>query len=551
MQNLIEKPDLLILLAGKASSELFFADQASSPMLAMVNGRPALSWVLEQATEDFDKIVAVAREDDTDLVTFLEKWASKRQGRMILTISDSGSIASSILVGLEGLKDKNAGVRVLFGDTLLLSDVEFKGDTVVSANISGEAAPWCLVNFDDESRVPNFNKLDEGVLGPNDLVAVGQFDFADKNLLSAACEAAIGRNGASLADLLTIYGKTSLLNVEIVDTCQWLDFGHQSGFLEAKRRLIESRSFNRLVVDATLPIITKSSHKVEKLEKEFYWYENMPKNLKSLTPQVIDFQSSGSTGELVLEYLGYSTVAEKYVYGQFSDHYWFEVLDRIFRVLELFRSHTAQKTSIAGAMEQMLVSKTLERIGVITDPAVISVLDSPTLKINDVQLQGWASLAKDASSRGREVAKHSLSTLIHGDLCFANILFDASSGCLKLIDPRGDFGSPEPSIFGDLRYDLAKLRHSFIGAYDHVIEGQYSLQRSGASSYEFKLENPISKRRELWFDDRVRQMGFDADEIKLIEGLLFLSMIPLHDGRPDRQLAFALIGTGRLNEILP
>ena len=34
--------------------------------------------------------------------------------------------------------------------------------------------------------------------------------------------------------------------------------------------------------------------------------------------------------------------------------------------------------------------------------------------------------------------------IIHGDLCFSNILFDLPNQIVRLIDPRGRFGRPEP-----------------------------------------------------------------------------------------------------------
>ena len=42
---------------------------------------------------------------------------------------------------------------------------------------------------------------------------------------------------------------------------------------------------------------------------------------------------------------------------------------------------------------------------------------------------------------------------------------------------------------------------------------------------------------------------WDLDEIKMIEGLLFISMLPLHEDNFERQLAFFTIGIKRLNEI--
>ncbi|ECP3589223.1 hypothetical protein FZH48_26620, partial [Salmonella enterica] len=65
--------------------------------------------------------------------------------------------------------------------------------------------------------------------------------------------------------------------------------------------------------------------------------------------------------------------------------------------------------------------------------------------------------------------------ITHGDFCFSNILYDFRSQRIKLIDPRGINFYNELSIWGDIRYDLAKLNHSVIGRYDLIIAEHFSL----------------------------------------------------------------------------
>eukprot|EP01034_Spumella_vulgaris_P006135 gene6135-biopygen5401 len=53
--------------------------------------------------------------------------------------------------------------------------------------------------------------------------------------------------------------------------------------------------------------------------------------------------------------------------------------------------------------------------------------------------------------------------VMHGDLCFSNILFDTRSDCIKLIDPRGLNFRDEPRLVGDLRYDLRTHQFALAG----------------------------------------------------------------------------------------
>ena len=65
-------------------------------------------------------------------------------------------------------------------------------------------------------------------------------------------------------------------------------------------------------------------------------------------------------------------------------------------------------------------------------------------------------------------------TPIHGDFCFSNLLYDCKVRLVKMIDPRGEFGVP--GVFGDRRYDLAKLAHSYAGGYDFIVADQFSVE---------------------------------------------------------------------------
>ena len=50
-------------------------------------------------------------------------------------------------------------------------------------------------------------------------------------------------------------------------------------------------------------------------------------------------------------------------------------------------------------------------------------------------------------------------------------------------------------------------------------------------------------------DSQIKQR-WNLDKIKMIEGLLFISMLPLHKDDLERQFAFYGIGIQRLNEIV-
>ena len=128
---------------------------------------------------------------------------------------------------------------------------------------------------------------------------------------------------------------------------------------------------------------------------------------------------------------------------------------------------------------------------------------------------------------------------MHGDMCFSNILIDLDSMVLKLVDPKGSFWE-SPSIYGDIRYDLAKIRQCLVGSYDFITQGLFSFEVLNEASFNLRVGNNSDLALESFFNNKVLEFGLDIEEIKFLEAYLFLTMIPLHNDNPTRQRAFFL-----------
>lgn len=131
---------------------------------------------------------------------------------------------------------------------------------------------------------------------------------------------------------------------------------------------------------------------------------------------------------------------------------------------------------------------------------------------------------------------------------FFKYLIRCTNQIIRLIDPRGSFGVK--GIYGDPRYDIAKLRHSVAGMYDFIVADMFEVKKNNDAEFEAEafgwqgLEPIIAD-----FDLQIEKAGYNIQHIKLIEGLLFISMLPLHSDYPKRQLMMFLTGIKRLNEV--
>lgn len=115
---------------------------------------------------------------------------------------------------------------------------------------------------------------------------------------------------------------------------------------------------------------------------------------------------------------------------------------------------------------------------------------------------------------------------IHGDLNFSNILYNKQTDKFLFIDWRQDFAGE--ISFGDLYYDLAKLYAGITMNFNHIIKGQYKYIETGnKSSLSFKTWKYSDDYLKI-FHEFINSKGLDLKKIKILSGLTYLNMAPLH-----------------------
>jgi hypothetical protein len=181
--------------------------------------------------------------------------------------------------------------------------------------------------------------------------------------------------------------------------------------------------------------------------------------------------------------------------------------------------------------------KTLERLEMFAEETGLSLTEP--VKFNGKSFPSLSAIAERVALLIPDASDEDM-CLIHGDLCYSNILFDSRSFQIKVIDPRGLNFAGQPSIYGDSRYDLAKLNHSVVGRYDEIVAGRFDFTRNGILNFDLNLPEKASRQQ---IEDRFLGTQFGGRSanslaIKAITITLFLSMLPLHRDNEGRQLAF-------------
>jgi aminoglycoside phosphotransferase (APT) family kinase protein len=447
-------------------------------------------------------------------------------GIEVLRLPDNLSLGEAIVHAIKAYSAVNEPVRILHGDTLCGQLVEVDLDVVLIGTTSDHYR-WAQCESDENGNL----RLNETLLSESKAshrVLCGYFTFSNGGSL-AKCLAAASND---FVGGLNLYAQEFSLSA--LDSPDWLDFGHVHTYYRSKARFSTERAFNSLA--ATPLWIRKSSIDQAKIKAEAHWYESLTPELAIYTPRYLGQEVDPSLGTSYrLEYLYLSTLSELALFGDLPSYSW----QRIFSCLDEFmsRMHSVPAPSEhARATSATYRDKTLARL---TDFAQEEGLDiSAPTKFDGYSLP---SLERITEAVCLEIpdALAADTTVMHGDLCYSNILFDPRSIQVRMIDPRGRTLDGQVSVYGDSRYDLAKLSHSVVGKYDSIIAGRYKIRRNGPLDYDLELpQQGNANDIELQFKN-MTFAGRSPNEcwVDAMMITLFLSMLPLHYDNKNRQYA--------------
>jgi hypothetical protein len=367
-------------------------------------------------------------------------------------------------------------------------------------------------------------------------VFVGQFCFTDRPLLTGFLK--------SDEFLPAIQKYSEKVPFKFIEVTEWHDVGHLDRYYKSKQ-MVAARFFNTIKIDNRRGILVKQSDDKEKLVKEIQWYLKLPISLKYMAPNIFDYSVDAESAFVKMEYYTYATLHEIFLFGDMPPSVWDNIIANLMFYLNEMQCFKAEVTHLEfkECVNEMYYNKTISRLNKYCD-----IDFNKNIIINRIEykpLQFYMdSLDKILYLSG--IYDRDTISVIHGDYCASNILIDNKRNIIRLVDPRGSFGKYD--IYGDPIYDIAKLMHSFDGKYDFIIADNFTVKCEN-NTFEYRLF--ISEKQKQVSDKLVatakKTYADDFIRIKLVESLLFLSMLPLHSDKPDRQKAFLCIGVELLD----
>lgn len=530
-----QKTKGVILTAAKADITVceVFGDLPTG--LIPVNGKPIVFFILQQMIENSIEEVYIGIDyKGKELQEIVNLYFNTKLNIHYVFTDKSKAPGNSLLTIFKEIKDGKVVVNL--ADTYIKNFKynDFDNSILVSPDFLDEER-WATAQIKDNKIISFSNK--EKVQQNNNYAICGLYIFNEIELFNKLL---VKNEFIQINDLLEFYKEKLSLQPYITDS--WLDFGHIDKYYISKKRLIQSRGFNSLEYDDLLGTITKRSKNVDKFRSEISWQLDLPKNIKVLAPRVLDY-SLDDEPFITMEFYSYPTLSEIWLFSDLNEKMYFSIIDKLFKVLELFSNNCQDVTS--QNYKLVYIDKTIQRIESIQNQDILELLEKNEILINGKIFQNWTTIKSKIIKRVEKLYIKEHNCFIHGDFCLSNILYDLRSGIVRLIDPRGIWGENEN---GDIKYDVAKLRHSICGDYDYIVNDLFTVEKYD-EALEYKTFNSNKENIKKYFDDQLSKF-YEIEHIKLIEGLLFLSMIALHSDNKKRQLVMYAKAIELLNDSL-
>lgn len=466
----------------------------------------------------------------------------------IKILPELGDLGHTIYFGLE---DSDETVIINFADTIVMDNIACVDGDAFYCQEDFMSDTWTY--FDEKDGIIT-NIYDKSSVNSRmrKRLFVGVFQISNGTFFKECLEKAFCTNDLQMS---TFYYALKLYSerypMQAIPTDNWLDIGHEDKYYNSKLE-VRAREFNHIAIDKNRGILRKMSDDKDKFIGEIKWYLKLPADIEYVRPRIFSYSTEYEEPYVSMEYYAYHTVHELFLYGDLTLHQWEDVFQRIRFICDDFKRYTVQDEYITPSLEDMYLNKTLQRFEKMKKNSRFKQFFERQIQVNSHKYQSLDMIA-ETLKRVIPQMLYDVDTfsIIHGDLCFANIMIDSNLSFVKVIDPRGKFGKYD--IYGDARYELAKLFHSVDGKYDFIIKDLFDVDydlESAALTYKIQDRKRDFDLYEVFRDAFHSEIGDDLKKIELIEALLFLSMIPLHGESIAHQIVMLGTGLDILNRVV-
>lgn len=492
---MVQKPILIIPAAGLATRLRPLTGSTSKCMIP-VNGKPTISYILDQYSHLYDDIIVVHGVNED-----VKRYCEKKYPRVTLIKQEEAiGVGDAIMLGLSVVKDQsfNPGkpVTIWLGDTIVL---DYKTSFPQSIELVTSEVPdyerWCMI--DDSGKM--YDKPKEKP--PTNKALVGVYTFPEYCYLVSAVIHANDNHGFSfeISHIIEEYDDV----VSLVNTNEWYDVGDLPSLYESKARLLtrSARIDNHLSVDTERASITKSG---DRIKNEIFWYQNIDNSIAPYIPTIYSF----SDNSYEMGYCSGTTLQETFVFEDIRKESISYVLNRVMKAYFSFI-----KASVKNTEDLLPYNRNF-----MFDSKIDRVMKYDYDFVSQVEKEEYVKYVNCNHDYLKDIGDLFNVQYIHGDLHFGNIIFDYQTGVIKFIDPRGEWDGVNTTQ-GCRVYDYAKLLQSFIGDYMWI-------------KTDTQVDESVKNTCIEFFR---KEMGLTYNTYTSYVPVLLGSILDFHKDRPDHQ----------------
>lgn len=472
----------IIVQAGGKGTRLKYLTENKPKALVPVHNLPMLFHLFRKYPDAEYIIIADYKREV--IHEYLESFADVKYQVM----DSSGTGTCGGLGQAVKLIPDNEAFALIWSDLVLPEQYhfpdEYESEEIPDKNYIGISQTFPCRWYYEDGTFREERSTDHGV--------AGLFLFKDKKQIAGVPESGEFVRWLSEQDI-------SFEETGLAGTCEF-------GLLEEYEKLgtDKTRPFNKMTIDGNVVIKEPVDAQGEALAKrECAWYEKARELKCPVLPEIYGLHP------LRMECIHGQNIYDVHLSHQEKR----KVLEKLIGALKDLHD-SSHITADSFSMYEAYYGKTMKRLSKLRD--LVPFAHDEYITVNGRRCRNVFYYKRELENRLQQLHCDTFD-FIHGDCTFSNLMI-RDNGDPVLIDPRGYFGYTE--LYGDVRYDWAKLYYSIVGNYD-----TFNLKKFRLHIYESDVQLDIESNG--WGDmedDFFEQTEADPYEIKLLHAVIWLSL---------------------------
>ena len=505
-------PALLILAAG-LGSRLKHHTKSKNKALIPINNKAIISHIIDKFPESYDIVIAVGYQKQS----LIEYCKLAHPNRNLKFVDVDKWENSKIGPGYTALKCKDYLQRPFYittVDCLIEGEVPKLDGNWLGVYPTSYPEKYSTAKIDINSNILEFNNKSEKGF---DYAFIGLSSVWDYSIFWNQLE-----SNFEDTELVSAWYNPSIYPTLKSKELKWFDTGNLDDIEKAKEH------FN----DKPLSLhkeIDEITYKIGNKFLKFNSNQNITKNrtlrgnvLKNLIPS--DFNGTNN-------FISYNWEDGITLYEYNSVNIYNKFLSFFENIIK-----NSKTWFDPNLMKPFYVDKTMSRMDLFIKKYGNSYYED-CFEING---KPYPSLKSIIEKIDFNFNNHFLYSSFHGDLQFDNIIYNSNLEKFTYIDWRESFAGNTSG--GDLYYDLSKLYGGCILPYN-ILKKEDTIKFTEGSSvikYSHDTTQQLTefiKSYENWLINN----NYDLNKVKLITGLIYLNMSPLHSNKFNKMLWFKSI----------